>query len=97
MHRYNQSKGARAFAAEFGLRIFIKTLTGKTIILDGCHLDDTVTNIKERLQEKECIPIDQQRLIFAGKHLKNDHKLSDYNVETESTLHLILRLRGGGT
>ncbi|KIM75941.1 hypothetical protein PILCRDRAFT_826774 [Piloderma croceum F 1598] len=89
-------KSARAFATEFGLRIFIKTLTGKTIILDGCHLDDTVTNIKERLQEKECIPVDQQRLIFAGQPLKNDHKLSDYNVETESTLHLILRLRGGG-
>ena len=77
-----------------GMCIFVKTLNGKTITIE-VNAEEEVSKIKEKIKDKEGIPPHEQRLIYAGKQLEDKEKLSLYNIQRDSTLHLVIRLPGG--
>ena len=74
---------------------YVKTLSGKTVTLKVAH-SDSIEDVKAKIQDREGIPADQQRLIFAGRQLGENHTLSYYSIPQEATLCMVLRLRGGG-
>jgi hypothetical protein len=73
-------------------QVFVKTLDGKTITLN-VEGNDSIHNIKKKIEAKQFIPTDQQRLVFSGKELNDDSSLGDYNIQGDSTIHLVIRMK----
>lgn len=76
------------------LQVHVKTFAGKTITVE-VEPDESIESLKNKLQSKEGIPINQQRILFGGKQLDSKKTISDYDIQNESTMHMVLRLRGG--
>jgi ubiquitin len=76
------------------MQVFVKALTGKNITLE-VNPEDTIERLKQKIQEREGIPPSEQRLIFSGKQLEDNKTIQDYNIQKDTTIHLVLRLRGG--
>lgn len=92
IYKINRFRGGRDNGNMLNLKI--KTLTGSTITVD-VDKNDTINQLKSKIAAKQGIPVEQQRLVFSGKQLDSSKTLGDYNVDKDSTLHLVLRLRGG--
>lgn len=75
------------------MQVFVKNLIGRTITVD-LEPTDTIRQLKEKIEQKEAIPQGEQRLIFSGKGLEDTRSVSDYNIQSNSTIHMVLRLRG---
>lgn len=79
-----------------GMQLFVRTLTGKTMTVD-VQSSDTIDSIKEKIAQQESIPVGHQRLVCGGKELTGGRTVGEYNIQKESTVHLVLRLRGGNS
>ena len=90
----NEGRLENILTIKGGMQLFVKTLSGKTISVD-VEPDESIESLKAKIAEKEGVPVDQQRLIFGGKQLDSLKSLSDYDIDDDATLHLVLRLRGG--
>ncbi|KAF8821137.1 ribosomal-ubiquitin protein RPL40 [Cardiosporidium cionae] len=89
------SEGDNAFSSSNGMRLKVRTMGGKTIVLEGVREEDSIMQLKQKVEEKEGMPVDQQRLIAGGKQLEDHLTIRDYDLKEDSVLHLVLRLRGG--